>query len=169
MIKKIWHDPVGSKVIAWVIIGILTLVGVAIKSSYDEKSFYETLLWFFNFPIPIYAILIALVTLVLIRKIIKRKKQFYNSKQRKLREFNYSIDTERNIRTEWTVYFGSNGKPFITDLEFFCLEHGNVPIRLFNNRCSHIGCKNASLNFNTFELKNYFESLVINEWNKLNR
>jgi len=169
MLKKIWNDPVGSKVISWVIIGVLTLIGVGIKSSYDEKSYYETFVWLMTFPIPVYFLLVSITLLLLLRHWFKRKKQFYNAKQRKLRQFNCSDDPEQNIRTEWTVYFGMNGKPYISDLEFFCLEHGEAPIRLFGNRCSHVGCKNSILKFNEFELKNYFESLVLNEWNKLNK
>ena len=43
MIKRIWNDRVGSIVISSLIIGALPLIGIKIKSSYDEKSFVETL------------------------------------------------------------------------------------------------------------------------------
>lgn len=169
MIKKIWNDPVGSKIIASSILGLLGLIGIAIKSNYDEKSFYETFIWLVKFPIPLFYIVLSLIIIFIIYKIAKRKKNYYSPKQRKLREFNSSIDNEAGIKSEWTVYFYNNGKPFITDLEFFCLLHDEVPIRFFGNRCSHIGCKNSVLEFNEYEIKNHLESFVLNEWNKLNK
>lgn len=171
MIKKIWKDSVGSKVIAWLIIGILTFIGVKVKSYYDEKSFSETLNLLMDYQVKLIHIIIALVSILFLRwiykLIFKKEKNYYSKKQRQLKEFNTMTDTQQGIRNEWTVWFGSNGKPFISDLEFFCTEHGDAPLRFYGNNCSMNGCKNSRLNINEHALKNYIESLVINEWNKI--
>lgn len=168
MIKKIWNDPVWSKIIASSILGVITLIGIFIKSNYDEKSFYETLIWLVKYPIQLFYILLLFLIGFSVQKIFKLKKNFYSSKQRKLRGFNFTIDIEAGIKSEWTVSFNSNGKPFITDLEIYCMEHGDVPLRFFGNKCSTVGCKNSRLHFNEFEIINHLESYVLNEWNKLN-
>lgn len=167
MFKKIWKDPVGSKLIAAGIIGVVTILGVWVKGYYSNESFYEALVWFLNLPIPLYFILSGVILVLVIIRIFRYRKQGYSPKQRKLREFNSSTDTEVNVRAEWTVYFNSKGKPFIADLEFYCLEHGSTPMRFYANRCTYKNCKNSKLSFNEFEIKNIYESLVLDEWNKI--
>jgi len=167
MIKKIWKDPVGSKVISWLIIGVLTLIALKIKSHYDDKSFRETLDWLINYQTKLIYIVLGIITYITIRFIFKRKKNFYSKKQRQLREFNHMTDSNQGVRNEWTTYFGSNGKPFITDLEFYCTGHGDAPLRFYGSNCSVNGCKNSRLNVSEHRVKNHIESLVINEWNKI--
>ena len=167
MLKKIWKDSVGSKVISWLIIGVLTIVGLKIKSYYDKKSFAETFNWLVNFEIKLVYGIGAIIVFLILRKLFKPKKRYYNRSQRKLKKFNNNTDLEQGVRNEWTVYFGSNGKPFISDLEFYCTEHGEAPLRFYGNNCSMRGCKNSGLNVNQELAKNHLESLVINEWNKI--
>lgn len=171
MIKKIWKDSVGSKIISWLIIGILTLISVKVKSYYDEKTFSETLNFLMNYQVRLIHIIMVLISILLLRwfyiLIFKKEKSNYSKKQLQLREFNSMTDTQQGIRNEWTVWFGSNGKPFISDLEFFCTEHGDVPLRFYENNCSMRDCKNSRLNVNEDVIQNHIESLVINEWNKI--
>lgn len=168
MIKKIWKDPVGSKVISWIIIGLLTLIIVKVKSHYDDKSFAETFNSLINYQIKLFYVVSGIILFIISRLIFKRKKGFFNKSQKQLRTFNNTTDANQGIRNEWTVYFGDNGKPFITDLEFYCTEHGDVPLRFYGNNCSMNGCKNSNLNVDEYRVKNHLESLVINEWNKMN-
>ena len=171
MIKRIWNDRVGSIVISSLIIGALPLIGIKIKSSYDEKSFVETLSFLMDYPVKLIHIIIGLIAIMLLRwiysLIFKKKKSHYSKKKLQLKEFNHMTDAQQGVRNEWTVWFGTNGKPFISDLEFFCAEHGDAPLRFYGNNCSMHGCKNSRLNVNEHVIKNHIESLVINKWNKI--
>jgi len=169
MIKKIWKDPVGSKIISWLIIGAITLFGLKIKSSYDNESLKQTIYNLINFRVKVLYILIAVIIAYILFKIFKSKKSRYSKKQRKLRDFNKSLDNEQGLLFKWVVYFKSNGNPFITDLEIFCTEHGEVPIRFVENNCSINGCKNSRLNIDTYKTENHVDSIVVNEWDKMNK
>jgi hypothetical protein len=166
MIKRIWKEPVGSSVISSIIIGILTLIGIKVKSNYDDKSFNETFNWTIDYQVKLSYVIGIIILLLIIRAIFKSKNDYYNRKQRKLRKFNYTVDPDLGIRSEWGVYFGDYGKPFIADLEFYCTEHGEAPIR-FNHNCNIKECKNSRINLDEYKVKNHLESLVINEWNKI--
>lgn len=171
MIKKIWKDPVGSKIIAWLIILILTLIGIKIKSYYDEKMFIETIIFILNYKIQLWIAILFLLFLYLLKILylsIFSKKDFYTKNQQKLREFNTLTDNEQGIRYEWTVWFSNrNSKPFISDLEFYCTRHDNVPLKFLGKNCYVSGCKNSKVNINEFKAKNYIESLVLDKWNKM--
>lgn len=73
-IKKIWHDPVWSKVIAFIIIAILTLLYTTTKTLLDGKSFSENLLQLLDFSIPIKYIFIIAFILFLFWLFIRTRK-----------------------------------------------------------------------------------------------
>lgn len=169
MIKKIWKDPVGSKIISWLIIGAITLIAIKIKSSYDNESLKQTFYNLINFKVKIIYILICILIAYILFKIFKTKKSGYSKSQKKLRDFNKSLDKEQGLLLKWVVYFKRNGNPFITDLEIFCNEHGEVPIRFVGNNCSVRGCKNSRLNIDTYKVENHVESIVVNEWDNMQK
>lgn len=171
MIKKIWKDSVWSKVFAWIIISVLTFIGVMIKSHYDENSFTETFNFLLNYQVKLIYVVLAIVAFLLSRwlykLIFKKEKGYYSKSQEQLRKSNNMTDTQQGVRHEWTVHFRSDGKPFITDLEFYCTEHGDVPEKFYGLNCSRKGCKNSLLMVDTHKVKNRIESVLINDWNKI--
>lgn len=73
-IKKIWHDPVWSKVIAFIIIAILTLLYTTTKTLLEGTSFSENLSQLLNFSIPIKYIFIIAFILFLFWLFIRTRK-----------------------------------------------------------------------------------------------
>lgn len=169
MIKKIWKDPVGSKIISWLIIGLITLIILNIKSSYDNESLKKTIYNLINLKVKISYILIGILIVYIIYKIFRSRKSGHSRSQKKIKEFNKSIDNEKGLLLKWVVYFRSNGNPFITDLETFCTKHGEVPIRFLDNNCSVRGCENSGMNLDTYKTKNHLESIVVHEWDKIKK
>ena len=168
MFKKIWNDSVGSKLISTAIIGVFAFIGVFVKSYYDEKSFTETINLIINYKVKLIIILLIFFGLFLFYWIFKRNFSFLNLGKIKLKTFNSITDKNTGIRYEWSIFFDLNGKPFIDDLEFFCVEHEELPLRLFGTSCQDDNCKNSKIELDFYKTKNYLESLVMNEWRKIN-
>ena len=168
MLKKIWKDPVGSKIIAWSIIGLIGLATIKITSLAKGITFNEALEYFYELKVRIVYVLIALLLTFILIRVFRRKKGYYSKAQNKLRKFNKSQDPETGILYKWKVYFKSNGDPFISDLEFYCTKHDDVPIRFIRNNCPINGCENSRVRLDEYGTKNHIESIVINEWDKSN-
>jgi len=91
----------------------------------------------------------------------------YNRKQRKLMTFNRLEDKKQKVLIKWDVTFYDN-KPQIINLEVFCINHGEVPIKFINERCQiDKKCENSK-GSNTEGLYNGIESLVIHRWEEIN-
>jgi|SRR5690554_2695122 len=111
-------------------------------------------------------LIIAFVIILIGRRFLKDKKQFYSKKQSKLREYNKTEIAENGILLRWGVFFDYE-TPFISDLTAFCTKHGGAPIRFIHNRCPVQGCENNRIEFNEYGVKNAIESDLIDRWEKI--
>ena len=171
MIKKIWKDPVGSKVIAVGIIGIISLVYAKVKSVTSDISFIEALKGIYDLKVRIVYIAVIIVLYLLLKIIIKKffnkeGKGYYTKEQEELRKFNKMIDTSQGLKVTWGVYFDYH-TPFISDLTLFCTKHDGPPLRFMNNRCPIPNCKNAKNGIDYYAVKNLIESDLIEKWEKI--
>lgn len=174
IIKKIWNDSVGSKVIAVGIVGIFSyigfLIGKYLLSDSQELFFVEGFDKIYKINISIIYVPVILIAIWIIfwifRKIFKKEKPLYNKKQLKLREFNQLTDPNTGILYKWGVYFDYE-TPFIADLTLYCTNHGEPPFRFMYNRCIMPDCINSNKTINMDVVKNGLVSAVINEWDKL--
>jgi hypothetical protein len=165
MIKKIWKDPVMSKVIAAIIFAIISLLYAKIKSTILNISFKEALNQLLDLKISIVYVIGIIIAYLILYQLFK-KRGLYSRKQERFRRFNNSQDPELGLQFRWTVYF--NGDiPFIGDLSVFCTKHGNTPIRFIDFRCPISNCTNSSKQIDKFTLKNLIESDLIAKWDKL--
>ena len=170
MIKKIWTDPVWSKVISVGIIGLLTLSYTKFISVTEKLTYKEA----FNkiLEIKVEVVYVGLVVLIywliksFSKKIFKKEKSFYSSKQQNLRSHNKLTDPHTGILFRWGVYFDYN-TPFIADLTAFCTKHGPTPIRFIHNRCPYKDCTNSHKAIDDYAVKNFIESDLINKWENL--
>lgn len=81
----------------------------------------------------------------------------------KLKSLNYFIDDENHIKVTWNVGIRTiyNHEPFAHNIQFFCLRHGELPLRMQNGCCQVATCPNCSLHINEWNMKNYIESLLL--------
>lgn len=166
MIKKIWTDPVWSKVISVGIIGLISLGYAKFISVTEKITFKDAYKEIFEIKISIVYVLGLVLLYWLLKMIFKKKKTTYNKQQRKLRTFNKTIDQNTGIQFTWGVYFDLDETPFISDLTAFCTKHGEIPIRFIGNSCQFQGCVNSKpINYNI--VKNMIESDLIDRWEKL--
>ena len=66
----------------------------------------------------------------------------------------------------WGVFFDHN-KPFISGLEAFCTRHDGAPIRFVRNCCPVQGCENSRQSIDMNLVKNHIESILIDDWEKM--
>ncbi|SIN67369.1 hypothetical protein [Algoriphagus halophilus] len=170
MIKKIWTDPVWSKVISVGIIGLLTLGYTKFVSVTEKVTFREAFNKILEIKIEVVYVILALVTYWVLkfvyRKIFKKEKAYYSLKQQKLRSFNKTTDPNTGILFKWGVFFNYD-RPFISDLTAFCTKHGDTPIRFMGDSCSIQGCENSRQRIDKHAVKNLIESDLIDRWEKI--
>ena len=176
MLSKIWKDPVWSKVIASCIIGATLLLYAALQERNKAIPFADTFSSILKSEIRVSNILICLSVFyigkwtlgTIAKERITKEPSIYNKKQQQVRKFNKIEDKELQVAYRWEIYFDMAGKPFISDLDAFCLNHGETPIRFMDGRCPQIGCENHRKSFSEHIAKNHIESMILNEWDKLN-
>ena len=170
MIKKIWSDPVWSKVISVGIIGLLTLGYTNFLSVTENVTLKEAFNKILEIKIEVIYVFLTLVTYWILkltyRKIFKKGKSYYSSKQQKLRSYNKTTDPKTGILFKWVVFFDYN-VPFISDLTAFCTKHGDTPIRFIGDCCPVQGCENSRQIIDTHVVKNLIESDLIYRWEKI--
>lgn len=170
MIKKIWTDPVWSKVIAVGIVAIITLIYTKFFSFTENVTFEEAFDKIFEIKVKVVYIIDTLIIYWIFtwffKKIFKKESGFYNVKQQKLRTFNKITDPKTGILYKWQVFFRYE-IPFISDLTAFCTKHGEIPIRFIGEGCPIQDCENSGQKIDKFVIKNYIESDLIDKWEKI--
>lgn len=171
--KKIWTDPVWSKIISVGIIGIFSytvvLIGKYFLSDCQKLALIESFEKIINIKISIIyvlAILVANWIFFWLLKKIKKKKPLYNKKQLKLMEYNNMAQPETGLLFKWVVCFDKE-TPFIAELNAYCTKHGEIPVRLMEGTCIIPNCKNSRRAIMLHGFKNLIESELIHKWDKL--
>lgn len=170
MIKKIWADPVWSKVIAVRIVALITLGYTKFLSVSEKVTFKKAFDKMLEIKIAVFYVVVAIIICwigsLTLKRIFRKNSSIYNKQQQKLREFNKTADTAAGLLFKWDVFFDYQA-PFIADLTVFCTKHGQTPIRFMGDRYPVQGCENSRQQINKYALKNLIESDLIDRWEKL--
>lgn len=106
MIKKIWNDPVWSKVISAVIIAIGTIVITTIFAKVNNTSFTEAWNRFWTFKIELWCLALVGIIIFLFLILIKRK----SNKERKF--LNYTQGIWSNTKWQWAWKYDPKTKKY---------------------------------------------------------
>jgi hypothetical protein len=166
MLKRIWKDPVWSKVIAVGIIAIISLLYAKIKSISTEITFQAALQGLINTKIRVIYVLAIILLYLVLRQVLNYKDRSYIKKHDTIRKYNKYLHPQLGILFRWNVYFDDD-TPSISDLTPFCTKHDGPPIRFINNRCPMPGCENSRQAFDNLGVTNIIESDLIDRWDKL--
>ena len=104
LLKRIWTDPVWSKVISAILIAIGTTIFISIKSYYQDKSFNEALNEILDLQLDLKTILLIVILLVIIYLLLSafRFKYSDSTKQSDIELFNTIrntyLDQDNTIR-----------------------------------------------------------------------
>jgi hypothetical protein len=164
MFKKIWKDPVWSKVIAGIILALGSLLFVWIKSLIEKVSIQIVLKEILEIKIRlVYAV--AIIILYLIIRAIYRIYSLRGKQARFIKEVNRFENPDTGILIKWEAGF-LNDTPMIIDLSLFCTRHENIPIRFVDYKCPMPDCVN-SIQYRDKRLDiNLIESILINSWER---
>lgn len=112
-----------------------------------------------------FIILLVTVYYIAYLLLIKRKNVAIN----KLKSLNCFVDDEKHIKVTWDVGIGTiyNHNPFAYNIQFFCLQHGELPLRMQNECCQDSTCPNSYLHIDEWKVKNYIESLLLKKQEEL--
>lgn len=171
-LKKIWTDPVWSKVISAGILGLIALFYTRFLSVSENITFKEaferTLKYKISVAYVIFSVIGYWILVSVGKKLFKNKKDnsFYSKKQQTVRSFNKTLDQTTGILFRWGVYFNYD-TPFIADLTAFCTKHGETPLRFVHHRCPVYGCQNSFKQLDEHAVKNIIESELINKWESI--
>jgi hypothetical protein len=170
MIKKVWTDPVWSKVIAAGILMLITISYTKFLSMTENLSFKDAFDKTLEIKVTVVYVITALILYWIIswlfKRFFKKENSVYNSKQQKLQKFNKTIDPKSGLQFKWRVFFDSE-TPFISDLTVFCTRHEETPIRFMNGSCPIQDCENSKQRIDKPAIENYIESILIDKWEKI--
>lgn len=173
MWKKIWSDPVWSKVIATIIGAILFFIFASIKSWYDEVSLSDVFTELLDYKVKVIYLVFCFLLFLILRGLFKKEKSIpkktssiYTPKQAELRKFNKLKDDNVGVLFKWDVHFSYSNVPFIAELTPFCTKHGDLPIRFVNGYCPMHACANGIHRVDLTYAKNHIESILIHEYEK---
>lgn len=169
-IKDIWKDPVWSKVISVGILGVIAFIYAKIKSIYEEQTLWDTiyglLITIYSFEIRIIYVVTIVVFYIIIKTIYKNQKVYYRRQIFK-NNVNKLKDINQGILVKWDVYFDVYDKPQVSSIESFCLKHGEPPLKMYKyGGCIDHNCQNSQIKYDG--IRSIVESIVINEWDKIN-
>jgi hypothetical protein len=161
MFKKIWKDPVWSKVIAGIILAIGSLLVVWIKSLIDKTSFQTALKGLFEAKIKIVFVLAIFILYFIAREIYRK----YNLpwKRKRFAKIHKSFNKETGNQYHWDTCF-INGLPAVLNLKVSCTKHGAIPIQFIYGRCPKEGCENSVEPIDEARIINLIESYLIHAW-----
>ena len=172
--KKIWTDPVWSKVIATMIIAVGYFILGVIYSLITDKTLEESLKYLWSFLVPIGPTFLVIIILLLITALIQRILKKQPSKLEKLEALFHKENTERvdslsGVTFRYNARISSSTKyPFITDLRVYCTGN-NHPKQLMkkNSGCSVNGCQNQGRGYNEYGLKTQIETDLLQVWDEM--
>lgn len=131
---------------------------------WDKITSTENWEWIFLPKVSILNIIffiVLLVTVYFIAYLLLSKRK--NAAINKLKSFRSYVNHEHHYEVTWDVGIGTirDRNPFAYNIQFFCLLHGDLPLRMQNGCCQDATCSNSSLHINEREVKNYVESILL--------
>lgn len=131
---------------------------------WDKITSTENWEWIFLPKVSILNIIffiVLLVTVYFIAYLLLSKRK--NAAINKLKSFCRYVDNEHHFEVTWDVGIGTicDRNPFAYNIQFFCLQHGGLPLRMQNGCCQDATCSNSSLHIDERKVKNRVESILL--------
>lgn len=176
MFKKIWSDPVWSKVISVVITAIGGFIISIIYSLTTELTLEQSIKYLWHYKVELGPIISIFFIVILITSIIQKILKKSPSKREKLesefhRKFRKIDDSGVPVRYRFNAYISSYTKfPFISDLRVYCSAHdGRESLMSQYNGCPDRECVNHGRKYSEIDLKNQIETNLLKEWENMNQ
>ncbi|MBQ3617418.1 MAG: hypothetical protein IJQ89_07020 [Bacteroidales bacterium] len=142
-IKKIWRDPVWSKVIAGVLLMVITAIVSVIRSSYSEtESFMDVLNTVLGVKINLWLALAVVLIVWIVVSIVKQKKNKKNSIPQVPFVNGFTEGDYQRMKWKWRWKWNKSLNIYdLTDLNLVCplCNEGVLTIGYMNYRCGKCG------------------------------
>ena len=168
MIRKIWNDPVGSKIIATGIIAICAYI----YSLHSEETYLEVIRNMWYYQIHLGWTIVIVVSFITLKSLWKKNgsnkliPDKLEQKQEMFKKANTKISFDDNLIVRFTTWFDTgSGLPFIADESAYCTLH-TTPMRMNSQGCSELNCRHNNYRINMSGTKHKIESILINNWEK---
>ncbi|HTA83741.1 MAG TPA: hypothetical protein VK783_12425 [Bacteroidia bacterium] len=164
--------------------GIFENVTVFLSKMYTKNE----VIGYLNKEYPIWKILFGATLLLigywltsLIFRLLFGKQNKYNKKREQLKKWNKQ--EMGGILWKWDVEFDDSGRPFISNLQPYCISHGEPPLKMSlggflgaagDYVCPIPGCR-SGVSLNSYQLnsiqkaRQYIESHLESTWEKINK
>jgi hypothetical protein len=181
MIKKIWNDPVGSKVIAagvlLTIAGVYSLVTLkpvaeSLKDIWEYSATFE-----FTFRLIYVVGVLALLRILIgvVSKMVKKNKipVIVIDREKERRKEFCEVNTKREDAGNKLLYrFTTNidlsaNTPYINNLKVYCTKH-KIPLEVYLNGCTSTDCKNGNKMLDLDAIERTINSILVQDWEELN-
>lgn len=173
MFKKLWKDPVGSNVIAGIILGIGAFLVAFIYGILTDKPIKDSVLYLWHLDITLGPTLVVVFLLLIVVNIFINLFKYRPTKMERLKElfhnkFNKRIDEENKITYRFNTYIDEyTNYPFISDLRIYCNNHELESLIRKDSGCSRIGCHHSRKGYDDSLIIQELETFLLNEWEKM--
>ena len=175
MFKKIWSDPVWSKVISAIIIAVGSFLISIIYSVSTELTLKQSSTFLWNYQIKLGPTIIVIILGLLILALIQNITQKSPSKIEKLKskfhqKFRKIDDSADPITYRFNAYISSyTNFPFISELRVYCTAHNDgEKLMSSHSGCPIPNCSKHRMSFDQNSLKTQIETSLLKEWEIMN-
>ncbi|WP_313672014.1 hypothetical protein [Sphingobacterium multivorum] len=170
MLKKIWKDPVGSAIIAAIILTVGAFMISLIYGLATDKPVKDLILDLWNLKISLGYTLVVFFLIVVASNIFKKLMKSKPSKIERLEKdfhdkFRKIVDEENKITYRFNAYISDyTGYPFISDLRIYCTNHDSESLFIEHGGCRRAGCKNYGKGYDESIVKQEIETSLLKAW-----
>ena len=175
MFKKIWSDPVWSKVISAIIIAVGSFLISIIYSVSTKLTLKQSFTFLWDYQIKLGPTIIVIIFGLLILALIQNITQKGPSKIEKLeskfhQKFRKIDDSADSITYRFNAYISSyTNFPFISELRVYCTAHNDgEKLMSFYSGCPDPNCSKHRISFDQKFLKTQIETNLLREWENMN-
>ena len=174
MMKKVWTDPVWSKVIASTIITVGFFILSIIYSLLTDKTVEESLNYFWSYHVPlgptILGVIVILLLIATVQRLIKKQPSRIERLEKRFQQENTEmVDGSVGVTCRYNAYISSyTNYPFISDLRLYCTGN-NHPQQLMTQHsgCPIPSCRNNGQGYNEHNLKTTIETYLLQVWDRM--
>jgi hypothetical protein len=179
MIKKIWNDPVGSKVIAagvlFAIAGVCSLLTTkpVVESLKDIWEYSTTFEFTFRLVYVVGVIFLLWILYPIVSKLVnKNKKPVIDEDEERRKQFCEANKKREDVGNKLLYRFTTNispstNLPYVTNLKVYCTKH-KIPLEVYLNGCTSTDCKNGNKMLDLDFIERTINSILVYSWEELN-
>jgi hypothetical protein len=176
MLKKVWSDPVWSKVISAVILAVGGFIITVIYSATTKLPLEQSIKYLWQYKIELGTTIVGIILILLVLAIIQKIAEKSPTKSEKMaskfhQKYKKFDEPTLPITYRFNAYISTlTNFPFISELRVYCTNHnGRESLMTSYNGCPDQNCTNHRQTFSESLLKSQIETDLLKEWENMNK